>query len=79
MRVNNFFDNYMATSKVEKAPAGVHTETKETFTRAEVEQMINAKIEEVVKNFTPTNESDTPTVENDTPTNESDIPTVENE
>ena len=79
MRVSNFFDVYMGTSKVEKAPAGVTAETKETFTRAEVEQMINAKIEEVVKNFTPTNESDTPTVETDTPTNESDTPTVENE
>lgn len=79
MRVTNFFEMYMETSKVEKAPTGVPAENKETFTRAEVEQMINAKIEEVVKTLTPTTETDTPTVENGTPTDESDTPTVENE
>ena len=65
MRVTNFFEMYMETSKVEKAPAGVPTTEKETFTRAEVEQMINAKIEEVLKTITPTNVSDTPTVDNE--------------
>ena len=79
MRVTNFFEMYMETSKVEKAPAGVPAENKETFTRAEVEKLINEKVAEVLKSVTPTTETDIPTVENETPTNESDTPTVENE
>lgn len=78
MRVTNFFEMYMETSKVKPAePAPI--ETKESFTRAEVEQLINEKVKEVLKSITPTTESDTPTVETDTPTTESDTPTVETE
>lgn len=53
MLSNKFYDAFMETGvKVVEEPTPI--ESKETFTRAEVEQIVDSKIKEVLESIKPT-------------------------